>query len=57
MDHLQHFLEHLRLNRNVSPHTVAAYQSDLTQFIGYAHRAFDGKPVEPSALDVPLLRG
>ena len=27
------FLEFLRLNRNVSPHTLIAYESDLAQFI------------------------
>ena len=34
-DHLHSFLEHLRLNRNVSVHTVRAYESDLSQFIEF----------------------
>jgi len=33
---LREFLEHLRLNRNVSAHTVAAYGSDLSQFLEFA---------------------
>jgi integrase/recombinase XerC len=33
--HLKAFLQFLALNRNASPHTVRAYESDLTQFIGY----------------------
>ena len=33
-DHLKSFLQFLRLNRNLSPHTVRAYESDLTQFLG-----------------------
>ena len=39
-DHLKSFLEHLRLNENASPHTVRAYESDLSQFFGFlAERA------------------
>jgi len=35
-DQLRAFLEYLRLNRNVSDHTVSAYDSDLTQFLTFA---------------------
>src|SRR5690349_10726426 len=34
-DHLKLFLEHLQLNENASPHTVRAYDSDLTQYLGF----------------------
>jgi integrase/recombinase XerC len=34
-DQLAEFLDHLRLNENASPHTVRAYESDLTQFITF----------------------
>ena len=34
-DHLRSFLDYLRLNRNASPHTVRAYESDLAQFINF----------------------
>ena len=31
--HVRQFLEFLRYNRNVSPHTLRAYDTDLTQFL------------------------
>jgi integrase/recombinase XerC len=34
-EHLKAFLDYLRLNRGASPHTVAAYGSDLDQFLDY----------------------
>ncbi len=34
-DHLKAFLEHLRLNENASPHTVRAYDSDLTKYLTF----------------------
>lgn len=34
-EHLQPFLDHLRLNRNLSRHTVRAYRSDLSQFLEF----------------------
>ncbi len=34
-DHLRDFLNYLRLNRNASAHTVAAYESDLSQFLSF----------------------
>jgi integrase/recombinase XerC len=32
---VESFLEHLALNENASDHTVRAYESDLTQFVGF----------------------
>jgi integrase/recombinase XerC len=43
--HLHSFLEYLRLNRNLSAHTVRAYESDLTQYLGFLERHL-GRPVE-----------
>jgi integrase/recombinase XerC len=34
-EQLEAFLEHLALNENASDHTVRAYESDLSQFLGF----------------------
>ena len=43
IEHLKAFLVFLELNRNVSPHTVRAYDSDLSQFIGHVAAEADRK--------------
>jgi integrase/recombinase XerC len=55
---LDAFVEHLRLNRNTSVHTSAAYQSDLTQLIEFTAGHLD-KPVKrlrPQDLDLAVVR-
>lgn len=34
-DHLKAFLKYLELNRHLSPHTVRAYESDVTQYLAF----------------------
>jgi len=48
-DHIRHFLEFLRYNRNLSPHTLRAYDTDLSQFLTHL-AARDG--VKPSEVAV-----
>jgi integrase/recombinase XerC len=56
---LREFLEYLRLNRNASAHTSAAYESDITQFLGFAAqlRSIQVETLEPSHLDLGAIRG
>ena len=57
-EQLRSFLEFLRLNRNVSPHTVAAYDSDLSQFLAFtaAHRRIKSSELQPSDVDLAAVR-
>ncbi len=55
---LKAFLQFLRLNRNVSPHTVRAYESDLSQFLAHAAQAAGVKAgaLAPEQLDRAAIR-
>jgi integrase/recombinase XerC len=58
MNQLRDFLEYLRLNRNVSTHTIEAYESDLSQFLAFTADYRD-KPVRrlvPRDVDVTAIR-
>ncbi|HYM21786.1 MAG TPA: tyrosine recombinase XerC [Vicinamibacterales bacterium] len=58
-DVLKAFLQFLRLNRNVSAHTVRAYESDLSQFLSFvaAGRGVKRSQLEPANLDRGAIRG
>jgi integrase/recombinase XerC len=58
-EHLKAFLEFLRLNRGLSPHTVAAYDSDVEQFLSYLvlHTGRPQKDLVPSDCTLPAVRG
>jgi integrase/recombinase XerC len=58
-DQLDEFLEFLRLNRNVSAHTVRAYRSDVGQFLAHVAAQLPGGRPGPAAssLDRAALRG
>ena len=56
--HVATFLEFLRMNRNLSAHTVRAYGSDLQQFLEHVARVsgLTSAEVEAAALDRSAIR-
>ena len=57
-DHLKAFLQYLKLNRHVSPHTVRAYDTDVTQYLAFVAGETGKKMSElaPSDLDMDSVR-
>ena len=55
---LRSFLDYLRLNRNASAHTVAAYESDVAQFLTFVagHRRVALETLEPADLQLVTIR-
>ena len=58
-EHLRSFLQYLKLNRHVSPHTVRAYESDVTQYLAWVASETGKKmsELEPADLDMASVRG
>lgn len=57
-DHLKAFLAYLKLNRHVSPHTVRAYDSDVSQYLAFV-ASQSGKKISalgPADLDMSSVR-
>src|SRR5579864_5939058 len=56
---IHRFLEHLEGERNLSPHTVRAYEGDLLRFLDFLARDFLALPpeeVRPQAVDGLAVR-
>lgn len=56
---IHHFLEHLQGERNLSPHTLRAYEGDLLKFLEFLSRDFLGKEpaaVRPEEVDALAVR-
>jgi len=58
-DNLKSFLSYLKLNRHVSPHTVRAYESDVTQYLAWVASDTGKKmsELQPADLDMMSVRG
>ena len=57
-EHLKACLAYLKLNRHVSPHTVRAYESDITQYLAWV-AGEAGKKISalgPADLDMESVR-
>ena len=52
------FLDYLRFNRNASPHTVSAYDSDISQFLEFTakERRKPRAMLEPADIDLTAIR-
>ena len=57
-DHLRSFLDFIRLNRGASPHTVRAYDSDVSQFLDFLpiHNGKSRDQQRPGDCDVAAIR-
>lgn len=57
-EHLKEFLAYLQLNRHVSPHTVRAYDSDITQYLAWVAGDTQRKmsALTPADLDLTSVR-
>ncbi len=57
-DLLKQFLQYLRLNRNVSPHTLRAYDSDLSQYLEFltGHLSKPASAIDPRQIDPQAVR-
>lgn len=55
-EYIRRFLEYLRHQRNLSPHTIAAYGSDLSQFYEFTCRHFSSNDPVFSAIDRLTIR-
>jgi integrase/recombinase XerC len=57
-DHLKSFLQYLKLNRHLSPHTVRAYESDVTQYLAFVAGETGKKmsELEPLNLEMSSVR-
>jgi integrase/recombinase XerC len=53
-EHLKSFVAYLKLNRHLSPHTVRAYESDVTQYLAFVSSGTDRKISELTAMDLDM---
>jgi integrase/recombinase XerC len=53
-DYLKEFLAYLKLNRHVSPHTVRAYESDISQYLAWVAADKQRKMSELTPADLEL---
>jgi tyrosine recombinase XerC len=54
--HIRSFLRYLQTGRNYSPHTVAAYECDLREFLAFWESEFPGRAMTPGGVDRRSIR-
>ncbi|MBI5022246.1 MAG: tyrosine recombinase [Ignavibacteriales bacterium] len=52
----EQYLRYLSSERNYSPHTIAAYQDDLTHFIGYLRESWSENKIDPTNINQTTIR-
>src|SRR3982751_1150929 len=55
-EHLNQFLQHLQYERNMSPHTLRNYASDLEQFREYLFKIEKRENIDPKQIDRLTIR-
>ena len=55
-EYLSQFLQHLRYERNVSPHTLRNYSSDLEQFFAYLSQINKNSEIPVNEIDRLTIR-
>jgi integrase/recombinase XerC len=53
-EHLKSFVAYIKLNRHLSPHTVRAYESDVTQYLAFVSSEKDCKMSELTPMDLDM---
>src|SRR5688500_6987898 len=58
-DLLKEFLSYLQLNRNLSPHTLRDYDSDLSQYLEFLtkHLSKPASAIDQRSIDSQAVRG
>ena len=55
-DYIQVYLDYIRRERHYSPHTVASYEDDLSQFRKFLLRHFEGSSIDLEKVDQLTIR-
>ena len=50
---LERFIKYIQFEKRYSPHTVSAYQSDLSQFIGFLNNPEKQDPAPDAVITYP----
>src|SRR5271155_3469336 len=55
--YLERFVEHLRVERNLSPHSLRAYEGDVRELLSFLGKGADSGPFDPDSVTRDHVRG